>query len=230
MLMRRGLGSALAGQRPASLRMGREMQGSTVGLLGLSPTAQSLAALLRAMGVHLTGYDPAIHYSSPLWANLQIRPVTLPELMSGSDAISVQMHFASRYRGFINEQTLSTCRPRQLWVSTSRSHLFDAPALARALTDGRIESCLIDGAETGFAAKGTPLHGVDNLYLTPRLGSNTREARTRASWYVAQHMHDALLPRPIGVRFDDSGADAVAAVPGMTADEASWAPAQSSTT
>jgi hypothetical protein len=71
---------------------------------------------------------------------------------------------------------------------------------------------------------------VDNLYLTPRLGSNTREARTRASWYVAQHMHDALLPRPIGVRFDDSGAVAVAAVPGMTADEASWAPAQSSTT
>ena len=210
MLMRRGLGCALGGQPPASLRMGRELQGSSIGLLGLSPTAQSLAALLRAMGVHLTGYDPAIHYSSPLWAQLQIRPVTLPELMSGADAISVQMPFASRYRCFINEQMLASCRPRQVWVSTSRSHLFDATALARALTDGRIESCLIDGAETGFAARGTPLHGLDNLHLTPRLGSNTREARTRASWHVAEHLHEALQPHPSGVRLEASSPQAAA--------------------
>jgi phosphoglycerate dehydrogenase-like enzyme len=227
MLMRRGMGPALAGHPQASLRMGREMQGSTIGLLGLSPTAQSLAALLRAMGVHLTGYDPAIHYSSPLWANLQIRPVTLPELMAGADAISVQMHFASRYRGFINEQTLATCKPRQLWVSTCRSHLFEARALARALTDGRIEACLIDGAETGFAAQGTPLHGLDNLHLTPRMGSNTREARTRASWYLAHHLHDALQPRPAAARLDDSGSDAVMSTPVVPFDEVSWAGARS---
>jgi D-3-phosphoglycerate dehydrogenase len=77
-------------------------------------------------------------------------------------------------------------------VGISRSHLFDPPALARALTDGRIESAVLDGAHSGFAAKGSPLHGLRNLVLTPRLGSFTVEARIRASWYVAHRLHEAL--------------------------------------
>jgi phosphoglycerate dehydrogenase-like enzyme len=77
--------------------------------------------------------------------------------------------------------------------------LFDPHALARALTDGRIESCMLDGAESGFASKGTPLHELTNLFLTPRLGSHTRESRLRASWYVAHRMHETLTsPRISG--------------------------------
>jgi D-3-phosphoglycerate dehydrogenase len=77
-------------------------------------------------------------------------------------------------------------------VGISRSHLFDPAALARALTDGRIEAAVLDGAHAGFAAKGSPLNGLRNLVLTPRLGSFTVEARIRASWYVAHRLHEAL--------------------------------------
>ena len=41
---------------------------------------------------------------------------------------------------------------------------------------------------------GSPLHGIPNLHLTPRLGSHTREAKLRASWYVAQRIHETLSP------------------------------------
>ena len=51
---------------------------------------------------------------------------------------------------------------------------------------------MLDGAEAGFASKGTPLHELANLFLTPRLGSHTREARLRASWYVAHRIHETL--------------------------------------
>jgi phosphoglycerate dehydrogenase-like enzyme len=58
---------------------------------------------------------------------------------------------------------------------------------------------MLDGAEAGFAAAGTPLHGQRNLHLTPRLGSYTRESRVRASWYVAQRLHETLAgPRQSG--------------------------------
>jgi D-3-phosphoglycerate dehydrogenase len=77
-------------------------------------------------------------------------------------------------------------------VGTSRSQLFDVQALADALTDGRIEACMLDGAEAGFASKGTPLHELRNLFLTPRIGSHTRESRLRASWYVAHRVHETL--------------------------------------
>jgi D-3-phosphoglycerate dehydrogenase len=72
-------------------------------------------------------------------------------------------------------------------------------ALARALSDGRIDAAMLDGAESGFASRGTPLYEQRNLYLTPRLGSSTRESRVRASWYVAQRLHETLTqPRHSG--------------------------------
>lgn len=199
LLLRRGIGSSLIGDRHADIRLGRELHGSVVGILGLAPTAHALALLLNAMGARLIGYDPALHHTSPIWSRLQIQPVGLQELMASADAVSVQMLYASRYQGFINERILEHCKPGQVWVGISRSHLFDAGALATALTDGRIEACMLDGAESGFASRGSPLHELSNLFLTPRLGSHTRESRLRASWYVAHRIHETLALPNAGV-------------------------------
>jgi phosphoglycerate dehydrogenase-like enzyme len=59
---------------------------------------------------------------------------------------------------------------------------------------------MMDGAEAGFASKGSPLHELPNLLITPRLGSYTREARLRSSWYVAHRVHETLTgPRVSGM-------------------------------
>jgi len=192
LLYRRGIGSSLIGDRHADIRLGRELNGSVVGIFGLAPTAHTLALMLHALGAKLVGYDPAVHHSAPIWGRLQIQPVSLQDLMTHADAVSVQVMYASRYEGFINDKVLAHCKPGQLWVGISRSHLFDGEALAAALTDGRIEACMLDGAEAGFASKGTALHELDNLFITPRLGSHTRESRLRASWYVAHRIHETL--------------------------------------
>jgi D-3-phosphoglycerate dehydrogenase len=192
LLYRRGIGSSLIGDRHADIRVGRELNGSVVGIFGLAPTAHTLALMLHGLGAKLVGYDPAVHHTAPIWARLNIQPLPLPEMMAQADAISVQVMYASRYQGFINDKVLAHCKPGQVWVGTSRSQLFDVDALAAALTDGRIESCMLDGAEAGFASKGSPLHELTNLFLTPRLGSHTRESRLRASWYVAHRIHETL--------------------------------------
>ena len=140
-----------------------------------------------------------------IWNKLGVEPVTLQDMLSRSDAISLQMVYASRFRGWINERLLNHCKPGQLWVGVSRSTLFDPDALALALCDGRIDACLMDGANPQFAAEGTPLHGIPNLHLTPRLGSHTREAKLRASWYVAHRIHETLSPHAVG--HDGSASD-----------------------
>jgi len=201
LLYRQGLAAPLAGDRHAEPRMGREINGSVVGILGLAPAGHTLALMLHSLGARLVGYDPAVHHSSPIWQRLKIQPVSLQELMATADAVSVQVIYASRYQGFVNEAMLAHCKPRQLWVGISRSQLFDVPALAEALTDGRIQACMLDGAEAGFASKGSPLHDCQNLYLTPRLGSHTREAQLRASWYVVHRIHQTL-GAPAGTRLD----------------------------
>lgn len=192
LLFRRGIGSSLIGNRHADIRLGRELNGSQIGILGLAPTAHTLAQMLHSLGARLIGYDPAVHYSAPIWDRLHIQPVSLPELLAQADGVSVQVMFASRYRGFLNDKVLAHCKRGQVWVGTSRSSLFDPQALASALGDGRIDACMLDGAEAGFASRGSPLHEAGNLFVTPRLGSHTREARLRASWYVAHRIHDAL--------------------------------------
>ncbi|MCJ0764408.1 NAD(P)-dependent oxidoreductase [Variovorax terrae] len=196
LLFRRGIGSSLIGNRHADIRLGRELNGSTIGILGLAPTAHTLALMLHSLGAKLVGYDPAVHHTAPIWERLRIQPVSLPELMAQADGVSVQVMYASRYRGFVNDKVLAHCKRGQVWVGTSRSSLFDPQALAGALGDGRIDACMIDGAEAGFASRGSPLHEVGNLFVTPRLGSHTRESRLRASWYVAHRLHDALSAPP----------------------------------
>jgi phosphoglycerate dehydrogenase-like enzyme len=186
--------SALLGRKLGQVRMGRELAGSTVGLLGLAPVAHTLAPMLNSLGVRVIGYDPAVHHAAELWDKLGVEPVPLHELLSRSDAISLQMVYASRFKGWINERLLNHCKHGQLWVGVSRSALFDPEALALALCDGRIDACLLDGANPQFAAPGSPLHGIPNLHLTPRLGSHTREAKLRASWYLAHRIHETLSP------------------------------------
>ena len=191
LMFRPAIVSALSGARPDS-RLGRELNGSVVGIFGLAPTAHTLSLLLRGLGVKLIGYDPAVHHTAPIWGRLQIEAVGIKEMMATADAISVQVMYASRYQGFINDAMLSHCKPGQVWVGLSRSQLFDPKALAKALTDGRIEACMLDGAAPGFAGPGTPLHDLKNLHLTPRLGSLTRESRQRSSWYVVHRVHETL--------------------------------------
>jgi phosphoglycerate dehydrogenase-like enzyme len=199
LLFRRGLANALKGDRQAPAMLGREVHGSTIGMLGLAPSAHALAPLLEALGARLIGYDPAVHPTSPMWERLRIQPVSLPELTARADAVSVQVLYAPRYRQFIDDQVLAHCKPGQVWLGTTRSSIFDRDALARALADGRIDAAMLDGAEAGFAGRDSPLHEQRNLYLTPRLGSYTRESRVRASWYVVQRLHETLsAPRNSG--------------------------------
>ena len=199
LLYRRGLVSALMGRRHPSVHMGRELHGSTVAILGLAPASHTLANMLEGLGVRLIGYDPAVHHTAPVWERLRIQPVTLPELVSRADAVSVQMLYAARFKGYINDKLLAGCKPGQFWVGISRSQLFDEAALAAALCDGRIEACILDGAEPGFTGDMSPLKGLKNLFVTPRLGSHTREARLRSSWYVAHRMHEAIITERPGI-------------------------------
>ena len=197
-LYRRTLPAAVTGSRSGGTPPARELHGSTVGLLGLSPVAHTLAGMLASLGVRLIGYDPAVHHTSPVWEQLRVQPVSLIELMSRSNGVSLQMLDVARFKGFINDKLLAACKRHQLWVGISRRSLFDEAALAAALTDGRIDACVLDGDESGLPTAESPLYGLKNLLLTPGLGCQTQEANLRACWYVAQRIAGALEAQHTG--------------------------------
>lgn len=219
MLHRPGLLEALsakwnASQAPSHTKqplLGREIYGSTVGLLGIGPAATTLAGLLTGMGARLIGYDPALHFSSPIWQQMRVQPVSLLELMSEADAVSVQMLYASRFKGFVNHRVLAACKLGQIWVSMSRGSLFDTGAMLEALQDGRIAAWMSDSSDAMEGSEMPLLRTLPNFFVTRRVGSLTRESHLRASWYTAHRMHDILSPEdrdndhyPMGLPGDNS--------------------------
>ena len=171
---------------------GREINDSAVGLLGMTPTVHLLAPMLRGLGARVLGYDSALHRTADLWQRLGVQPVTLPELLAENDALAVQMVCAARHKGMLSQSVLSVCRPGQFISSISSPDLFDLDALAQALRDNRLGACVLDVARAGQIAPDSPLRLTPRLRITPGMASATQEALLRASWYVADRLHQLL--------------------------------------
>jgi D-3-phosphoglycerate dehydrogenase len=184
------------------LLVGRELGGSTVGLIGMSPAARPLAQLLAAFGSRVVGYDPSVHASDGVWTRWRVEPLALRELMEQSDGVCVQLAYFSRYHGLLGERLLPFCKPNQVLVSIAHSSMFDESALAEVLTSGRMAAAWFDSLEPGALDPGRPLNDVDALQVTPRVASTTRESRIRSAWAVARRIDELLTGAPGFARGD----------------------------
>ena len=172
---------------------GREINDSVVGLLGLAPAAHVLATMLVPLGVRVVGYDPAVHRNAELWRRLGVQPMSLAEMLEVADAVSMQMIYATRYRGLVGERILASCKPGQLWTSISRPSLFDLQALADALRTRRVGALMLDSDDDELHAADSPLKGLPNACVTPRLAPYTHESQLRGSWYLVDRIHETLM-------------------------------------
>ena len=189
------------------LLVGRELGGATVGLVGMTPAARPLAQLLGAFGSRVVGYDPAVHMSDSLWNRWKVEPLGLRELMEQSDGVCVMLTYFSRYHGLLGERFLPSCKQSQALVSIAHSSLFDEQALAEVLGSGRMAAAWFDSLEPGVLDPGRPLHEVDNLQVTPRVASTTRESRIRGAWAVARRIDELLSATPARPEFRSTAPD-----------------------
>jgi len=189
------------------LRVGRELGGATVGLVGMVPASRTLAPLLAAFGSRVVGYDPSVHASDDVWERWKVEPLPLRELMEQSDALCVQLSYFSRYRGLLGERFLPYCKPNQVMVSLTHSALFDEAVLAEVLASGRMAAAWFDSLEPGALDPGRPLHSIDSLQVTPHVASTTRESRSRSAWAVARRIDELLSDTPAPQRNEFKATD-----------------------
>ena len=176
--------------------VGRELGACTVGLIGMAPSARSMAQLLAPFGAKVVGYDPSLHASDSVWERWKVKPLGLRELLEASDAVCVQLHYFTRYHGLLGDRFLPFCKPDQVIVSIAHSGLFDEGALAQALASGRVAAAWLDSLEPGALDEGRPLAGMDTLQITPRVASTTRESRLRSAWAVVKRIDELLSLTP----------------------------------
>jgi D-3-phosphoglycerate dehydrogenase / 2-oxoglutarate reductase len=176
--------------------VGRELGPATVGLIGMAPAARSMAQMLSGFGSKIVGYDPALHASDSVFGRWKVAPMGLRELLESADAVCVQLSYFSRYHGLLGERFLPFCKPNQVIVSIAHSGLFDEASLAEGLTSGRIAAAWLDSMEPGVLDEGRPLCGIENLQITPRVASTTRESRLRSAWAVVRRIDELLAESP----------------------------------
>lgn len=156
-------------------RMGFLVNEVTVGIVGLGRIGRQVASLLKAFGASIIGYDVK---PDPDWAAAQdVRLVSREEVLRQSDVLSLHIPYEARFHHLIGKRELTMMRPRSYLINTSRGGLVDEEALFLALESGRLAGAAIDTFEQE-PYEGS-LRNLDNVILTPHIGSYARAGRIR---------------------------------------------------
>ncbi|MER7010110.1 phosphoglycerate dehydrogenase [Saccharopolyspora sp. NPDC000359] len=181
--------SLKGGEWKRSSYAGVELNGKTVGVVGLGKIGQLFAQRVAAFGTKLIAYDPYV--SAARAAQLGIELVSLDELLSRADAISIHLPKTAETLGLIGAEELKKAKPGLLIVNAARGGLIDEDALVDALRNGQIGGAGIDVFKTEPTTE-SPLFELDNVVVTPHLGASTAEAQDRAGTDVARSVRLAL--------------------------------------
>ncbi|MFV2107368.1 phosphoglycerate dehydrogenase [Micromonospora sp. LOL_015] len=178
-----------AGEWKRSKYTGVELQGKTVGVVGLGRIGVLFAQRIAAFGTRLIAYDPYIQPARA--AQLGVRLVGLEELLRESDFISIHLPKTPETLGLIGEKELAIVKPGVRIVNAARGGLVDEQALADALAEGRVGGAGVD-VYAKEPCTSSPLFAFDNVVATPHLGASTAEAQDKAGLAVARSVKLAL--------------------------------------
>lgn len=149
------------GTSPLPDYRGGELAGRTLGLVGLGHIGRAVAARAQAFGLRLLGWS---------YRPIQVpgvTPVSLPQLFTESDIVSLHVPLTDDTRQLIDAAALAQMKPGALLINTARGGLIDEAALVRALQRGTLSgACLDVFAEEPLPAD-SPLRQLDNVILTP---------------------------------------------------------------
>ncbi|MEU8068336.1 MULTISPECIES: phosphoglycerate dehydrogenase [unclassified Micromonospora] len=178
-----------AGEWKRSKYTGVEIQGKTVGVVGLGRIGVLFAQRIAAFGTRLIAYDPYIQPARA--AQLGVRLVGLEELLRESDFISIHLPKTPETVGLIGEKELAIVKPGVRIVNAARGGLVDEQALADAIAEGRVAGAGVD-VYAKEPCTSSPLFAFDNVVATPHLGASTNEAQDKAGLAVAKSVKLAL--------------------------------------
>ena len=170
---------------------GVELKGRTLGLVGAGRIGAEVAVRCLAFGMDVLVYDPYLPEERA--RSLDLRLVTLEEVIEQADVISLHVPLNDETRGIISDETFHSMKKRAFVINASRGGVVDEEALVRALEAGEIAGAALDVYETEPLPPDSPLRAAPNLVLTPHLGASTEEAQVGVATEVAKAMAAALI-------------------------------------
>jgi len=179
---------ARSGQwRLQSKVMGDEIEGRTLGIVGLGHSGRELARLVAPFAMKLLAYSP--HADADQARAAGVRLTTLEELLAGADFVSLHARLTAQNHQLIGRRELALMKPTAYLINIARGELVDEPALVDALRQGQIAGAALDVFEHEPLPTSHPLLELENVIATPHWLASTKDVFAATS----QAMRDGML-------------------------------------
>ncbi len=173
-----------------------ELHGKTFGVVGFGSIGSKVAALAHHMGMHVLAHAPRAK-ETPGYGPFAF--VSLEDLFSRSDVISLHCPLTPENTGMVNSKLLSLVKPGTLLINTARGGLVVEQDLADALHTGRLAGAGLDVLVREPMAEDNPLRTAPNCIITPHVAWATVEARVRLMNIAYENIKAFISGAPVNV-------------------------------
>jgi D-3-phosphoglycerate dehydrogenase / 2-oxoglutarate reductase len=175
--------------------MGMELNGKTLGIVGIGNAGSRAATIATGFGMTVLAYDPLLSAEQVRTGGAE--PVTLVELLTRSDVVSVHCPLDDSTRHLFDAKAYAAMKKGAIFVSTARGGIHDERALYDALKSGHLGGAGLDVWDVEPPPLGNPLLTLDNVVATFHTAGVTHEARYNvASWGAEQIIQVLRGERP----------------------------------
>lgn len=159
-----------AGRMP-EVRMGRQLAGSTAGIIGYGAIGRALAPILASLGMEVLVTDPYAQVDDG-----RFHQVGFDDLMARSDYVLCLAVATAETEGLIGGAALARMRPGACLINLSRGQLVHEPSLLSALREGRIAGAALDVGAAPDQMPSPEIACLPNVIATPHIGGLTPQA------------------------------------------------------
>lgn len=168
---------------------GRELNGKTIGIVGMGRIGREVALRARPFGLKVLGYDPFV--AADDLEEQGIRMVEIDELLEKSHIVTLHVPVNDKTRNLIDADALARMQDGVILVNAARGGVIDEQALIEAIEGGKVGAAALD-AFMGEPAPRRDLVGHERVVASPHIGASTVEAQEQVGYYVAGFVADYL--------------------------------------
>jgi len=177
--------------------MGQDLEGLTLGVLGLGKLGQRVAAVAKAFGMKIIAWSQNLTPEKAKEAGADY--VSKEDLFSKADIVSIHVVLSDRSRGLVGAKELGLMKKTAYLINTSRGPIVDEKALIAALTAKSIAGAGLDVFDVEPLQTDHPLRKLDNVVLTPHLGYVSEQNYRGYFQGVVEDIRAWLDGRPVRV-------------------------------
>jgi len=159
---------------PLQKYVGIEIEGRTLGVVGLGKLGSKVSGLAKAFGMNVIAWSPNL--TPERCQEIGVGYASKEELFATADIITVHLVLSQRSRGLVGREELARMKPTSYLVNTARGPIVDETALLEALQARKIAGAAIDVFSVEPLPVDHPFRKLDNIVLTPHLGYVTEES------------------------------------------------------